>query len=108
MLVSEMFDNYPGTYILFQEANLFFTKKGFQEDEANLILVFAEEHGLLKSGCADLAAYAERLKRIGKYAEQIEWLAKLGYEEEHGFVEVYAQIPEMESWKGALANHSLE
>ncbi|PSN98918.1 hypothetical protein B9Q11_01500 [Candidatus Marsarchaeota G2 archaeon ECH_B_SAG-F08] len=94
--ISEMFNTFGYGCILLQEAKLFCMKKGLTIDEGLTILIIAEEMGLIKRGCDDLSVYCERLKRIGEYERQIEYLKRLGYSEEDGFVEVIAKNSDFE------------
>ncbi|MEM3671158.1 MAG: hypothetical protein QW767_05380 [Thermoprotei archaeon] len=88
--VSELFDTYTGGCVLIQEARMFFVSKGYTEDEAETILLLAEEKSMVRRGADEFEHYADRLHNIGAYEEQKQYLRTLGYSEEDGFVEVYA------------------
>jgi len=90
-LIHEMFMAYPEGCVLLQEAKIFFRRKGYENDQAEAILLFGEEMGFLIHGCDNLENYTERLKRIGEYSNHLRWLALFGYNEQDGFVEVYAR-----------------
>ena len=88
--VLELFDTYTGGCVLVQEARMFFTGKGYTDEEADTIMLLAEERNLVRKGADDLRNYEARLRRVGAYSQHENYLRSLGYTVEDGFVEVYA------------------